>query len=74
MVLLRSLDEEEFLLVNAHKLKPYLVQEEQHSEEPTTQEDTRAGDCQVNQTVTPIFIQKSKKKSINPFKRKNPSK
>jgi hypothetical protein len=61
MVLLRSLDEEELLLVNAHKLKPYLVQEERHNEEPTTQKDTRGGDCQVNQTVSPIFIQKSKK-------------
>ncbi len=27
-VLLGSLDEEEFLLVNAHKLKPYLIQKE----------------------------------------------
>jgi hypothetical protein len=42
------MDEEEFLLVNAHKFKPYLVQEDRQSEEPITQEDIRGGDCQVN--------------------------
>ncbi len=48
IVFLKSMDEEEFLLVNAHKFKPYLVQEDRQSEEPITQEDIRGGDCQVN--------------------------
>jgi hypothetical protein len=57
--LLKSLDEEELLLVNAHKLKPYLVKEKRHSEEPTTQEDIRGGNCQVNRTInTPFYPKK----------------
>jgi hypothetical protein len=48
IILLKNLDEEEFFLVNAQKLKPYLIREEYDGEELTTQEGTRRGDCQVN--------------------------
>jgi hypothetical protein len=53
IVLLKSLDEEEFFLVNAQKLKPYLIREEYDGEELTTQEGTRRGDCQVNLIAHP---------------------
>jgi hypothetical protein len=47
MVLLGNMDEE-FLLLNAHKLKPYLVSKEQHGEVLTTQEDNKGSNYQVN--------------------------
>jgi len=53
IVLLKSLDEEEFFLVNAQKLKPYLIREEYNGEELTTQEGTRRSDCQVNLIAHP---------------------
>ncbi len=54
MVLLRSMDEEEFLLINAHKLKPCIVRKEQQGEKPTIQEDTTRGDYLINLTVHPV--------------------
>jgi hypothetical protein len=51
MVLLKSMDEEEFLLINAHKLKPYIVREEEHGEKPTIQEDTMGHDYPINLTT-----------------------
>lgn len=53
IVLLKSLDEEEFFLVNTQKLKPYLIREEYNGEELTTQEGTRRSDCQVNLIAHP---------------------
>jgi hypothetical protein len=48
------MDEEEFLLINAHKLKPYIVRKEQQGEKPTIQEDITRGDYLINLTVHPV--------------------
>jgi hypothetical protein len=53
MVLLGNMDEEELLLINAHKFKHYFVWEEQHGKEPTIQEDIRGSDYQINSIAHP---------------------